>query len=59
MAQPFPVACEIVTTSTIPMIVANALGMAAFSIIVSDYLARMKEKDASEKGVEEIFCNDG
>ncbi len=41
------------------MIVANALGMAAFSIIVSDYLARMKEKDASEKGVEEIFCNDG
>ena len=50
MVQPFPVACEIVTTSAIPMIVANALGMAAFSIIVTDYLARMKEKGASEKG---------
>jgi len=50
MVQPFPVAYEIVTTSAIPMIVANALGMAAFSIIVSDYLARMKEKDDGEKG---------
>jgi len=49
MVQPFPVAYEIVTTSAIPMIVANALGMAAFSIIVSDYLARMKERDDGEK----------
>ncbi|WP_319579688.1 LytS/YhcK type 5TM receptor domain-containing protein [uncultured Methanospirillum sp.] len=50
MVQPFSVAYEIVATSAIPMIVANALGMAAFSIIVTDYLARMKEKGASEKG---------
>ena len=50
MVQPFSVALEIVSTSAIPMIVANALGMAAFSIIISDYLTRMKEKRTKETG---------
>lgn len=42
LVQPFSVAIEIVKTSAVPMIIANALGMAAFSIIISDFLRRNK-----------------
>jgi sigma-B regulation protein RsbU (phosphoserine phosphatase) len=40
MVQPFTVAREIVLTSAVPMIVANGIGMAAFSIIITDYLRK-------------------
>lgn len=42
--QPFSVALEIVSSLALPMILANAIGMAAFSIIISDFLSRHKKE---------------
>lgn len=48
LVQPFPVALEIVTTSAIPMVGANAIGIAAYSIIITDYLRRNSPEETVE-----------
>lgn len=42
LVQPFTVAIEIVQAIALPMIIANMLGMAAFSLIITDFLNREK-----------------
>ena len=49
LVQPYSVAIEMVSTVAIPMILANALGMGAFSIIITDYLKRQKMEPDAEK----------
>jgi phosphoserine phosphatase RsbU/P len=48
MIQPYSVAVEIVSTSAPPMIISNALGMAAFSIIITDFMRREKSEERPE-----------
>lgn len=49
--QPFSVAVEIVSATAIPMIFANAIGVAGFSIIVSDFLNRQRTEPEPEKEI--------
>ncbi len=49
LVQPFSVAWEIVSVLIVPMVLANAIGMAAFSIIVSDFLLRQKNTCGNEE----------
>lgn len=44
LVQPFSVALEIARSLGVPMLLANAIGMAAFSVIISDFLSKHKNE---------------
>ncbi len=49
LTQPFSVAWEIVRTLAFPMILANAIGMAAFAFIISNYLREEETKEERDR----------